>query len=164
MCPIDEPSTFNPKPAPAEGAKTKAAPAAAPEPQVNTALIAFTVDTETGRVIKLEGVGLDGGRAEIAEEVRTALAEKGKSNLTDLVEQAFEAGVHCVLGSDASDEGEEADPESEEDADLRRIILRSLIERSAAKRLIQREVLGKAIVGSLIAQGLSARAGGAAPH
>jgi hypothetical protein len=158
MSPIDEPSTFNPKPAPAEGGKTKAAPAAAPEPQVITSLIAFTVDTETGRVTKLEGVSASGDRSEIADEAKAALAEKAKTNLQALLEQAFEAGVHCVLGSDVSEEAEDEGEESEDDADLRRIILRSLIERSAAKRLIQREVLGKAIVGTLISQGLSSAA------
>jgi hypothetical protein len=126
---------------------------------VITSLVAFTVDTETGRVTRLEGVSASGDRAEIADEARAALAEKAKTNLQALVEQAFEAGVHCVLGSDASEEAEDEGAESEDDADLRRILLRSLIERSAAKRLIQREALGKAIVGTLIAQGLAARAG-----
>ena len=158
MPPIDEPSTFNPKPVPAEGGKTKAAPAPAPEAQVITSLIAFTVDTETGRVTRLEGVSASGDRSELADEAKAALAEKAKTNLQALVEQAFEAGVHCVLGSDEADDAEATDEESEDDADLRRIILRSLIERSAAKRLIQREVLGKAIVGTLISQGLSGAA------
>jgi hypothetical protein len=163
MSPIDEPSTFNAKSAPAEGGKTKAAPAAAPEPQVITSLVAFTVDTETGRVTRIEGVSASGDRSEIAEGARAALAEKAKTNLQALVEQAFEAGVHCVLGSDEADEPEAADDETEDDADLRRVILRSLIERSAARRLIQREVLGKAIVGTLISQGLSTAAHGSNP-
>jgi hypothetical protein len=133
MSPIDEPSTFTPKPATAESAKTKPAPATAAETQTTTSLVAFTVDTETGRVTKLERVGAGGERSDITDDATAALMEKAKTNLQDLVERAFEAGVHCVLGSDDAEDAEADEAESEDDADLRRIILKSLIERSAAK-------------------------------
>jgi len=42
--------------------------------------------------------------------------------------------------------------ESEEDAELSRLLLRSLIQRSAAKTMIERDVLSRTIVGALLEQ------------
>ena len=84
---------------------------------------------------------------------------KPEATLRDIVEQAFEAGVHCVLGQ----QGEEEDAEeSEEDAVLSRMLLRSMIAESAAKRLMQFETLSPAIVGTLIERAAREAEAGAA--
>ena len=67
--------------------------------------------------------------------------------LEEALEQAFEAGINCVLGSEhEQDDGEE----SEQDSELRHLLLTPLIEHSAARRLWQREALNRAILGTLI--------------
>jgi hypothetical protein len=124
-----------------------------------------TLDTGTGRVIKVEGVDAGGARHELSEAERARLSKAAAGGtLEGIVEQAFEAGMACALGEDA---GEKKIPESEEDADLCRVLLRSLIGRSAAKRLVQRDVLSRGLVGTLIEQAAASRApksGGSAAH
>jgi hypothetical protein len=165
MSPIDEGKAFEPPPATSDSQKPKAARPV--EPPAKTTLVAFTLDAETGQVLTVEAVGPGGYRRELSDDARAGLVSKAaQANLQGLVEQAFEAGIGCVLGADADPEAT-ADPEDEEEADLRRILLKSLIARSAARRLVQREVLGPAILGTLMAQAAAARAappGSAAAH
>jgi len=68
--------------------------------------------------------------------------------IVDLVEEAFEAGIACVLGGDT----EPVDVnESVEDVELRHQLLAPLIERSAVvKSWIERGALNRAVVNSLI--------------
>jgi len=88
------------------------------------------------------------------------IAGKAKeATLERLLEQAFEAGIDCVLTHARADP---EPPESDEDAELSRAVLKSLIEHSAARRLMGREVLSRAIVATLIQQAASAREGPAA--
>lgn len=141
----------NPKPEKA-GAPGMAGQAADPQP--GATFVAFTVDIGTGNVVTIEGVGAGGERRALSEEARSSLADQARrTNLNAVVEQAFQAGIDCVLGEDTSPA---AAVEAEGEAQLQRVLLTSLIERSAAKRLLQREVLGPAIVGSLIANAASA--------
>lgn len=160
MGPQEEPASFDPKSASGEGRKTKAS-ASAEQPAPGT-LVSFTVEAQTGRIVKVESVDPGGARQELTEEARAALArDQARATVEGVVEQAFEAGIDCVLGAEDEDA-----PESDEDADLRRMLLRSLIQRSAA-RLVERDVLRRAIVGSLIRQAASASetaAEGAARH
>jgi hypothetical protein len=108
-------------------------------------LFTFTIDANTARVVKLETLDASGVRHELSDDEKASLAKEGTNGgLEEFVEQAFEAGIACVLGSD-----EEAD-ESGEEAELRHLLLTPLIEHSPAKRLIQREALNRAILGTLI--------------
>lgn len=119
-------------------------------PGPSAGLVAFTLDPASGRIVKVESVDASGARRELTREEKAALARRnGKSTLEDILEQTFEAGISSVL----TDEAEEPDlPESEEEAALRRMILRPMMERSAVSRLLKREVLGRAIVATLIRQ------------
>jgi hypothetical protein len=160
MSPQDEPASFDPQ-TPGEGRKKTSSSAEQPAAKN---LIAFTVEADTGRVVKIESVDAAGEHHELSEDVRASLARKqAKATVEAVVEQAFEAGIDVVLGASAEAEGPDAD---EEDADLRRVLLRSLIRHSPAKRLVQREVLAQAIVGSLIEQDATRepKAEGAAKH
>lgn len=145
MPPIDEPASFEPKAAAGEGRKK--APASTPEQAADAGLIALTVDAGSGRIVAIERVDGAGARHPLSEEERARLiGAQPKATLEGVVEQAFEAGIECVLG----DAGEKEPAESKEDAELSRILLRSLIERSGAGRLLQRNALHRAIIGTLI--------------
>jgi hypothetical protein len=159
MSPIDEPVSSEPTPPPPKARKPKTEPA----PGVD--LVAFTVDAANGRIIKVEGVDAAGAHRELSREERTRLVETAaKATLERVIEQAFEAGIDCALGAEAD---EEETAESDGDAELSRLLLRSLMERSAARRLMRSEVLSRAIVGTLIEQAAALRVSppeGAATH
>ena len=126
------------------GAKSSSPASEPPQPD----LLTFTIQARTGQIVKIESVDSTGVRHELSDEEKTNLAkEKSKATLEDMLEQAFEAGIACVLG-DA--DGEDDVPESAKDADLRRLLLRPLIEDGAAKRLMQRDILSRAMLTSLI--------------
>jgi hypothetical protein len=110
-------------------------------------LFTFTIDATTGQVVKFEALDASGAHRELSDEERASLVHDGSERLEDALEQAFEAGIDCVLGS----EGEQDDSEeSAQDSELRHLLLAPLIEHSAAKRLLQREALNRAILGTLI--------------
>jgi hypothetical protein len=110
-------------------------------------LFAFTVDAETAQIVKFESLDASGARHELSDNEKVSLAREGSGDgLEELVEQAFEAGIACVLG----EEGRSHTEESEEDAELRHLLLTPLIERSLAKHLLQGEVLNRALLGTLI--------------
>src|SRR5262249_30375445 len=96
MPPIDEPASFEPKASAAEGGKPKTTteqPSAAD-------LVAFTVDAASGAIVKIERVDAAGAHHELSDTDRASLAKNNaKSTLERLVEQAFEAGIACVLGA-----------------------------------------------------------------
>ena len=120
-------------------------------------LLTFTIQARTGQIVKIESVDSTGVRHELSDEEKTNLAkQKSKATLEDMLEQAFEAGIACVLG-DA--DGEDGAPESAKDADLRRLLLRPLIEEGAAKRLLQRDILSRAMLTTLIQNATSSRPG-----
>jgi hypothetical protein len=111
-----------------------------------TELFAFTIDAKTGQVVKLESLDASGARHELTEEEKASLARiANQSGLEDVVEQAFEAGIACVLGGELGQ-----DAESVEDAQLRHMLLTPLIEHSAAKRLMRRDVLNRVVLDTLI--------------
>jgi hypothetical protein len=109
-------------------------------------LLTFTIDASTGQVVKFETLDATGVRHELSDEEKASLAQEGSERLEEALEEAFEAGIDCVLGENGRDETEE----SEQDAQLRHLLLTPLIKDSPAKRLLQREVLGRAILGTLI--------------
>ena len=109
-------------------------------------LIAFTIDTNTAQIVKLESLDATGARHELSDEEKASFVHEGAGKLEDALEEAFEAGIDCVLGDGAQDQAEE----SQEDAKLRHILLTPLLEHSAAKRLLQPEVLHRAIMETLV--------------
>jgi hypothetical protein len=121
-----------------------------PSPAGAAGLFAFTIDASTGQVAKLEKVDSAGGRRQLSEQDKASLhAEPAWPTLEALIEQAFEAGVDCVLGSE--DEKDEAQ-ESEDEAEVRRTLLLPLMERSRLTTLLQRSVLGQAILATALQQ------------
>jgi len=125
------------------GAKSSS-PASEAAPQ----LLTFTIQARTGQIVKIESVDSAGAHHELSDEEKTNLATgRSKATLEDMLEQAFEAGIACVLGDgDSKDDP----PESAKDADVRRLLLRPLIEDGAAKRLMQRDILSLAMLTTLI--------------
>jgi hypothetical protein len=112
--------------------------------------LAFTIDTQTGDIVKLERLDANGARHELSDSEKSQLVRARDSSvigLEEFLEQAFEAGIACVLGDeDTTDLARE----TEADTELRRVLLTPLIENSNARRLLRREVLGRAILGTLI--------------
>jgi hypothetical protein len=154
MPPTDEPPSFASESAAPSGRRPKA-PSGTPDQQAAATLVSVNVDTTTGRVVSVESLDASGDRHELSDDERSRLTQLNpETTLRDIVERAFEAGVSSVLGQRA---GEEETPESEEDAELSRMLLRSLIGQSAAKRLMQFDVLGPAIVGTLMERAASHR-------
>jgi hypothetical protein len=147
MSPIDESPSFEPDPA---AERKRKSPSPESDQPAAARLVSITVDAGTGRVVGIQSVNATGERREISDDERSRLAEQAPTaTLRDIVEQAFEAGISCVLGQQAA-EPEKETPESEADSDLSRALLQSLIKQSAAKRLMQFDVLSPAIVGTLI--------------
>ena len=129
----------------------------ASEPALHPDLLTFTIQARTGQIVKIESVDSTGAHQELSDEEKTNLAkEKGKATLEDMLEQAFEAGIACVLGDE---DGKDDSPESAKDADLRRLLLRPLIEDGAAERLMQRDLLNRAMLTTLIQNSTSSRPG-----
>ena len=127
------------------------------KPVSNLDLLTVTIHAKTGQIVKIEGVDSAGRHHELSDEEKTSLArEKSKATLEDIIEQAFEAGIACVLGDE---DGKDDSPESENDADLRRLLLRPLIEDGAAERLMQRDLLNRAMLTTLIQNSTSSRPG-----
>jgi len=137
---------------PGSGKRRKASEAASSEGLDGS--IVVTLNAGTGSIVKIEIVGSDGSRHELsAKEAAGFLAEHPKSTLEDVVQEAFEAGIACVLDEvsdvSAADEGA---GESREDALLHEILLGALIQRTAAKRLLSRDVLNRAMLSTIISE------------
>ena len=116
-------------------------------------LFTITFDARTGEVVKLERIDANGVRQDLSESDRTRLAtEKNEDRLGGIIEQVFEAGIACVLGGRADLEDER---ESEEEAELRRLLLRQLIEHSPAARYMQRDLISRAALRTLIQANLA---------
>jgi hypothetical protein len=116
-------------------------------------LLTFTIDARTGQIVKVESLDESGTPRELSDEEKANLAKEGMGDkLEEIVEQAFEAGIACVLGGGDGTQTQE----SEQDAELRHLLLLPLIERSMAKRLMQGDVLNRAILGTLIQHSMKA--------
>ena len=115
-------------------------------------LLTITIQAKTGQIIKIQSAEGGGGGKELSDQERADLLKKAsKDTLETLIEQAFEAGIACVLGDPIG--RSEAD-ESEEEADLRHLLLAPLIRHSPVQRLMQREVLSRALLGTVVQHGL----------
>ena len=118
------------------------------EPKSPPELFTLTFDARRGEVVKFERIDPNGVRHELSETDRARLAtEKNEGRLGAILEQAFEAGIACVLGGTANRDDER---ETEEEADLRRLLLRQLIEHSPAARFMRRDVMSRAALQTLI--------------
>jgi hypothetical protein len=153
---IDESNANPPQRPMGEGPGEKSASASSgTTPRPN--LVALTIDVDTSRIVKVEKVDNAGARRDLSEDDAASLT-KGNTvpTLEALIEQAFEAGIACVVG----DEGEQDETqESDDEAALRRLLLIPLMEQTAAHGLQQSEVLGKAILASAIEQAIRHRRG-----
>jgi hypothetical protein len=125
---------------------------ATPEPN----LITITLDTDTGRIVKVEKVDSAGARQDLSDEDAASLTKGNPLTLAGIIEQAFEAGIACVLGDEP---GQDETEESADDAAFSRLLLMPLIERSPAHDLKQPDVLVRALLGSVIEQTTSSRGG-----
>jgi len=119
-------------------------------------LFAITFDAGTGEVVKFERVDANGIRQDLSESDRARLAGKENEGRLEggILEQAFEAGISCVLGGRANPDDER---ESEEEAELRRLLLRQLIQHSTAARYMHRDVMSRAALHTLIQTNLIRR-------
>ena len=144
MPPTEESASSERKEPAAERRKAKGANAA-PEQQAGPDLLSVTIDAANGRIVSLERVDESGARRALSDEEKASVTNgRAGATIERLVEEAFEAGIECVLG------GNEEPQETSTDDELSHILLQSLLERSKARRLIQAEVLNKAIVGTLV--------------
>ena len=107
-------------------------------------LFSFTLDASTGEVVKVETLDAAGTRRKVPERRRKTLAREGRERVEEVLVEAFEAGIDCVLG-DSSEPSE-----TDRDAELRHDLVAPLIKRSAASRLLKPESLNRAILGTLM--------------
>jgi len=128
----------------AEPAKPASTTQAAPRSQ----RLAFTLDTSTGEISKIENVDSSGQRRELSKPERLDLAKEYRGvGVEALLERAFEAGIASLLDDE---NGKEDESETEEEAGVRQVLLQPLMERTFAAHAMRREVLRQAIVQSLI--------------
>jgi hypothetical protein len=112
-------------------------------------LFACIIDASSGEITRLEKVDGAGALRQLSKQDKASLrAKKSWHPLEAIVEQAFEAGMACVLGGDETNE----EQESEDEAEARRILLLLLMEQSRTMTLLRRGVLGQAILATALQQ------------
>ena len=118
-------------------------------------LFTITFDAGTGEVVRFERIDANGVRQDLSESDRARLAAEGnEGRLGGILEQAFEAGISCVLGGRVNLDDER---ESKEETELRRLLLRQLIQHSSAARYMHRDVMSRAALRTLIQTNLVRR-------
>lgn len=136
-------------------------------PEAKARLLAFTIDASTAQIVKLVSLDASGVSHELSDDEKASLATAAsRDRLEEVLEQAFEAGIACAMGEAiaadlAEDVAEDRAKESEEDAELRHLLLKPLIEHGAAKDLMKPEVLNRAILETLIEQSMNSRSASA---
>jgi hypothetical protein len=118
-------------------------------PAHNLKAVAITIDADSAEIVSIEGLDATGARHELSDEEKASLIKEsqGAERLEAVVEDAFEAGIACVLGDEAE---EETAQESPADAELRHLLIAPLIERSTARHLTEPAALNRAILGTLL--------------
>jgi hypothetical protein len=145
---IDEPTTSGPKTVP-EARKPRPAPDKAATDKAPSGLYAFTVDTGKGSIVTIEKIDHNTRQMLTAAEKAQLAKQHDGMSLRQLVEQAFEAGIECVLG----DGGATAKaPESKQESELSSVVLQSLIEGSKTRELVEPAALDRTIISSLFTQ------------
>jgi hypothetical protein len=148
MAGMDEANAKSPKGLTGEGQGEKLGPSSSGSTS-RPNLVVFTFDANVGRIVKVEKVDNTGARRDLSDEDAASLTKDNTLTFETIIEQAFEAGIACVLGDEAAhDEAQE----TEDDVALSRLLLMPLMERSPAHSLQQPEVLGRAILASAIEQ------------
>jgi len=112
-----------------------------------TKQLIFTLNAATGAVIRIEMVDPHGKRYEVPKGEIIALA--GKDSLHEIkaaLDDAFEAGISSLLEPTGGDEPGE---DSEEEKELRRVLLMQIIGRDVRRRLhrrlVQRFILSRTL-------------------
>lgn len=114
-------------------------------------LVVVVFDAETGAVVGIEGRDAEGRRQGSPPPVETTASEPPVT-LDDVLQQAFEAGIACILGAD----GEADEPATESEDELRGLLLGELINHSRVRRLMRRDVLQKAVLTTLLSEAAAA--------
>jgi hypothetical protein len=112
-----------------------------------TKQLIFTLNAATGAVIRIEMADSHGKRYEVPRDETIALA--GKDSLHEIeaaLDDAFEAGINSLLEPTGGDEPGE---DSEEEKELRRVLLMQIIGRDVRRRLqrrlVQRFILSRTL-------------------
>jgi len=112
-----------------------------------TEQLIFTLNAVTGEVVGIEKIDAHGKRRDMVKNETVALA--GKDNLHEIeaaLDEAFEAGISSVLEPESE---VEPDGGSEEELELRRVLLTGIIGRGVRRRLqrrlVQRLILSRTL-------------------
>ena len=131
-------------------------PSSAPQPASHPELLLVTIQAKTGEIVKVESADSSGSRHELTDQDKAGLGkEAAKATLEGLVEEAFEAGIACMLGDGGRDKAREPEAAEEEEAELRHLLLGPLIKDSPARRLMRHEVLSRAILGTVVQRAIT---------
>src|SRR5689334_15802579 len=116
--------------------RTRHAPAA--ESAGQTFELVFTLSAPSGAVVKIEKIDATGKRREIAmDETLTIIGEGNSHAIEAALDEAFEAGISSVVEAGPADDD---DMESEEDMELRRVLLTGMVGPEVRHRLQRRPV------------------------
>jgi len=118
-----------------------------------TKQLIFTLNAATGAVIRIEMVDPHGKRYEVPKDETVALAGKdGLHEIEAALDDAFEAGISSLLapmGGNEPDEDSEVTEDSDEEKELRRVLLMQIIGRDVRRRLqrrlVQRFILSRTL-------------------
>ena len=118
-----------------------------------TKQLIFTLNGATGAVMRIEMIDPHGKRYEIPKDETVALAGKdGLHEIESALDDAFEAGISCLLepteGGELGEDPEETE-DSDEEKELRRVLLMQIIGRDVRRRLqrrlVQRFILSRTL-------------------
>ena len=119
--------------------------------------LVFTLDADSAQIVKVETLNKRGKRRELSDEDKTKLLqERNDGRLEDVLERTFEAGIACALGDETAGVGS---PETDEDAELRHLLLARLIEHSDARDILRRDALNREFLQALIQHSIHRAAG-----
>jgi hypothetical protein len=103
-----------------------------------------TIKSPMGKIVRVEKIDKSGKRHEIEhEEWAKLVGEDELDEIEDALEQAFEAGLAAILGEEYE---EDEAPESDEERNVRRLLIGGLLRR----RRVHRRILHGLLVGRLI--------------
>jgi len=110
----------------------------------------LTVDAATGALTKLEKIDSRGNHHEISHEETFHLTDEDSLREIEVtLDDAFEAGIASVLGSESGDPDPDGESSSAEDDELRHAMLEEIIgptiRSRLRRRLVQRLILAKAL-------------------
>ena len=107
----------------------------------------FTIDRTTARVVKVEALDANGARHEVSDQEKANLVRGTSAPIEEALEEAFAAGIDCILGDEPEPDETAA---SAQDVELRHVLVAPLIQQSPANRLMKREVLDRVIFDTLL--------------